>query len=159
VQARTGYFALGEPSVTPDMRKEILREAATSPIDATGISADVQASHEGLPEDRTLLLFVSLDPHELDFQQVNGDWNATVDAAFVALDAKNRIIEAAAVHMPYALHPAMYAQVMKQGLPFTRELEVPENAIELRVIVLDNGNGKIGSVRIPLASYFQKKSN
>jgi VWFA-related protein len=159
VQARTGYFALGEPSVTPDMRKEILREAATSPIDATGIRADVQVSHEGLPEDGMLLLFVSLDPHEIDFQQVDGDWNAAVDAAFVALDAKNRIIEAAAVHMPYALRPATYAQIMEQGLPFTREWKVPENATELRVIVLDNGNGKIGSVRIPLASHFPNKSN
>lgn len=159
VQTREGYFALAEPNVTPDQRKEIMSQTATSPIQATGIRADVQVSRQGFLEDRTLLLSVSLDPRQLDFEFSGDHWNASADAAFVGLDGKNRVIESVVRHIPYGFTPEAYEIAMEKGLSISMQLPVLENATELRVIILDNGNGKIGSVRIPLGSYFSAKSN
>jgi VWFA-related protein len=159
VQTRQGYFAMAEPNITPDQRKEIMSQTATSPIEATGIRADVQVSRQGFLEDRTLLLSVSLDPRQLDFELSDGHWKASADAAFVALDGKNRVIESVVRHLPYAFTPEAYEVATKKWLSITMQLPVLQEATELRVIVLDNGNGKIGSVRIPLASYFPNKSN
>jgi VWFA-related protein len=158
-QTREGFFAMAEPNVTPDQRKEIMSQTATSPMQATGIRADVRVSLQGDPEDRTLLLSVSLDPRQLDFEFSGDHWNALADAAFVGLDGKNRVVESVVRHIPYAFTPEAYEIAMKKGLSITMQLPVLQEATELRVIILDNGNGKIGSVRIPLASYFPAKTN
>jgi len=42
---------------------------------------------------------------------------------------------------------------MTQGLSLQQELHLEASASQLRVIVLDGGRGKVGSVQIPLASY------
>jgi hypothetical protein len=48
---------------------------------------------------------------------------------------------------------------VQAGPPFAKEVVIPPSASKLQVIVLDEGNGQVGSVRVPLAAYFSKAAN
>jgi VWFA-related protein len=151
VQAREGYFALTDPKVAPQTRAEMIFETAKSPVEATGIRIHVQVTPVKLPGEKKLRLSVSLDTAQFQFEKENEHWNDVVEAVFIQLDDKDQIVQTAPMRFPLALDSKTYEQVMKQGLSFAKELPIVPNAAGLQVIVRDDGNGKVGSVHIPLA--------
>jgi len=81
--------------------------------------------------------------------EANGALVDTVAIAFVAFDAKNQMLERAGVSLPFKLDPAQYDRAVKQGVRYTRTVNVPTGASEIRVVVYDAGNSRVGSVRVP----------
>jgi VWFA-related protein len=154
VQARGGYFALPESTIAPQTRGEMLREAALSPIAATGLRFRVEAAGPASPGPRKLALTVSFTARQLTFDEVNGKYTDTTDVAFVQLDDKNQVVDAALLTFPFTLNSAGYEKLMRQGFVFNREFAIRPGAAVMRVLVRDAGNGKIGSVDVPLGSYF-----
>ena len=47
-----------------------------------------------------------------------------------------------------------YKQLLQQGLNFPETVLLEKNAVEVRLVLRDAGNGAIGSVIIPLARLF-----
>ena len=170
VIAREGYFALPEPTLAPGARTELISETAKSPVEATGIRMHVEVTPPSSKDDfkddsrrdprdeRKLKLSVSAEPQQFDFVETNGQWSAAIETAVIQLDDKNRILQSAPMLFPVKVDAETYAQLMKQKLSFTRELPILPDAAELRVIVRDGSSGRIGSVHIPLASYFSGQS-
>jgi VWFA-related protein len=159
VQAREGYFALPERVSTPEGRLGMISEAARSPLEATGVHMRVEIFPVVLFGQKSLRLTLAIDTEQLDLEREDEQWKGLVDVAFVQLDGKNQIAGTVPLSFHLALSPEEHEQMMKQGFSFARELPILSNSSEMRVIVRDDGNGKIGSVHIPLASYFSKKTN
>jgi len=159
IQAREGYFALSDLNLTPDERADVMAEAARSTLEATGIRFRVQASSAGPAGDQALTVFLQLDARQLDLEQKDGQWQDAVDLAYVQVDAQNRIVQTVRVPLPLALDDETYDQFMKEPLPIPRDIPILPNAAELRVVVFDEGNSKLGSVHIPLASFFPATPN
>ena len=158
LQAREGYFALPEPNLAPEAWAELIAETARGALEATEIRIRVQVVPADPKDERKLKLSVSLDTQQFDFLQRNGQWNDSVETAVIQLDDRSRILRTSPLVLPLTLDPDTYEQLVKQGLSFIRELQILPGAAELRVIVRDGGNGRIGSVRIPLAAYFSGQS-
>ncbi len=158
VQVRKGYFALAEPALTPQQDLLLIAEAATSPMEASGIQMDVRASTGTAAQGKTLKLTLSFGAGQFSFEQTNGKWTATVDTAFVQLDDDNKIIASSVRPFPLHLDADKYEQLLKQGLTYTSEMLIVPSAVQVRVILRDHANGRIGSVSIPLAQYFPESA-
>lgn len=150
LQAREGYFALAEPKVASRTWTEMNSEIARSPVEATGLRIRVKVAPSQSPGEKTLSLAVSLDTAQFQFEQENGTWNNVVSAAFIQLDAKNKIIQTSQMQLPLALDSDTYDQLLKQGMVLPRELQILPDTTALQVIVRDGASNKVGSVHIPL---------
>jgi VWFA-related protein len=151
VQTREGYFALPEPKIAGQTWAEMISEIATSPVEATGIRIRAEVTPPYEPGEKKLSLLLSLDTAQFQFAQDGGTWNDVVSVAYIQLDKKNRVIETHPLRLPLAIDAETYAQLMKQGMILTRDVQVLQDAAAVQLIVRDGGSGKIGSVRIPIA--------
>jgi len=159
VQAREGYFALPEPPSTPETRLAMISEIARSPMQATGVRMRAEIAPVLSLGQRSLEITLSVDAQQLGFQRESEHWKGLVDVAFVQLDAREQFIDKFTLSFHLALSTAEREEMLRRGFFFTREFPILSNTTELRVIVRDDGNGKIGSVHIPLASAFLDKTN
>ena len=151
VQAREGYFALPEPKVAGQTWSEMASEIATSPVAATGIRSRVRVTPAHESGEKRLNLLLSLDTAQFQFAQLNDTWNDAVEAVFIQLDDKNRVIESHPQRLPLAIDSATYDLLLKQGMVLSREVQVLPNSAGVQVIVRDGGSGENRSVHIPLA--------
>jgi VWFA-related protein len=170
VVTRDGYFALADPAPSAELLSTTLVDAARARIEATGIRFNVHVEPPApTPDDaatgasaggganatsgkRQMKLTLTLDPSEFALRpaaEANGALVDTVAIAFVAFDAKNQMLERAGVSLPFKLDPAQYDRAVKQGVRYTRTVNVPTGASEIRVVVYDAGNSRVGSVRVP----------
>jgi VWFA-related protein len=159
VQAREGYFALAQPNLTRDMVRELLYQAAHSPINATGIRFSLHVAPVSPSADNKLRVSFLLAPAQFAFASQNGELKDAVDIAFITMDANNRALQTTVLPLPFTIDAQTYEHLVQAGLPLTREVAIPPNASKLQVIVLDEGNGQVGSVLVPLASYLSKTAN
>jgi VWFA-related protein len=153
VRAREGYFAFGESRDAPDTRMALISEAAKGPLEATQLSVRAHVSSNQSNDETKLTLAIALDSRQFDFEEKNGAWNELIEFAFLQLDDKGKVIRTSRREFPLALDVDTLQQLMAQGLSLEQDLPILPNAVELRVIVLDGGRGKLGSLQIPLASY------
>jgi len=103
-----------------------------------------------------LSLDLGIDPRQFSFQEKNGSWSDLIEFAFLQFDQSGGIIRTSRRSFPLSLDSTTLQELRTQGLSLQQELLVEENASQLRVIVLDGGRGKVGSVQIPLASYLAR---
>jgi VWFA-related protein len=149
VQTREGYFALPEPKIAGRTWAEMISEIATSPVEATGIRIRAELTpHE--PGEKTLGLLLSLDTAQFQFAQVGAVWSDVVSVVYIQLDEKNRVVETHPLRLPLAIDAEKYAQLIKEGMILTRDVQVLPNAADVQVVVRDGGSGRIGSLRIPI---------
>ncbi|HYL68222.1 MAG TPA: VWA domain-containing protein [Candidatus Limnocylindria bacterium] len=154
VRARSGYFALPNPTLTSQIRKSLLANIATSPLDATGIGIRVRVKAANLPGTQKLNARVEFRPQEISFAQVDGRWVGKVDAVVVQLDARNRIVDAMDETLDLNFLPDRFQQALKMGISFARDVAIQPDAAALRVILRDTTTGTAGSVGIPVLQYF-----
>jgi VWFA-related protein len=153
VHTREGYFAFGESRDSPDTRMALMSEAAKGPLEATEISVRAHVTSARVDDETKLNLAIALDPRQFDFEEKDGAWNEIIEFAFVQFDGKGQIVRTSRRRFPVSLDAETLKQLMAQGLSFEQELPLVPNAAQLRVIVLDGGRNKIGSLQIPLAPY------
>jgi VWFA-related protein len=171
VDARDGYFALGDPAPSPELLSATLVDAARGRIEETGIRFMVHVEPPApTPDDassvaaagaagkRSMKVTLTFDPSQFALRpapvQSSDKTGALIDTiaiAFVAFDAKNQMLERAGVSLPFKLDAANYDRAVKEGVHYTRTVNLPPGATELRVVVYDSGNARVGSVRVPAA--------
>ena len=77
-------------------------------------------------------------------------WSDVVSVVYIQLDEKNRVVETHPLRLPLAIDAEKYAQLIKEGMILTRDVQVLPNAADVQVVVRDGGSGRIGSLRIPI---------
>jgi VWFA-related protein len=153
VQAREGYFAFGEAREAPETRMALMSEAAKGPLQATELTVRAHVSSTRPGDETKLTLAIALDARQFDFEEKNAAWNELIEFAFIQLDDTGKIIRTSRREFPLSLDADTLQQLMAQGLSLEQDLPILPNAAQLRVIVLDGGHGKLGSLQIPLAPY------
>jgi VWFA-related protein len=151
VRGRSGYFAFPDaPPVAPKNDRAIISEMAASRLPATGIGL---RAHLETPEGPTLTVEVSVDLHEIQMQQKEGRWNATIQSVFLQLDSAGRILQADDRTFHPDFDAPTYRRVLETGISDTRQLRVLANAAELCIVVRDAANRNTGSLYLPLRQY------
>jgi VWFA-related protein len=154
VRSRGGYFALPDEQLDARQRMEIMYEAAVSPLDATALALMLHVNPPAVPGSRLIHVQLQLDPHQVRLEWGNGSWKGVLDLDFVQRNAQGKIVNATDQVVRLELFDIGYAKTMREGFQFSKEIEVEENAAELRVIARDEATGVIGSVSIPVGKLF-----
>ncbi len=151
---RTGYTPKPLNFTGAVDNSAILREAIASPLDATGLGMTVHASSVHGATTPTVALRINLEENDVSFKFNDDRTEGFIQVMLVQYDAEGNQIWGETSKVKMRLVKDTYAKVRKEGLQFGRNLPLKPGAVELKVIACDDKSSSIGSVSIPLASYF-----
>lgn len=141
---RTGYLYIAEPPTLRDRFQQVLWQ----PTDATELTlvATPLAGKDG-PE-----LRLNIAGTGLSLAQQGDRYVGKLDVFFMQRDDANRHARLAGQTINLDLKPGTYQDVLRDGVPFKQGLVLRPNLGSLRVIVLDENSGRIGSVTLPASA-------
>jgi VWFA-related protein len=148
VRNRLGYFAFAEVPQNQEDRRKALREAAWSALEATQLGLVVRAARD-IPQPGRLRVVLSLDLHTVNLEQKGDRWVGGIDILFVQQPGPGQPAAVLNDALSLNLTKDTYAQAMKTGLRFGKDLDLASAGYLLRVAARDVATGNVGSVNIP----------
>jgi hypothetical protein len=97
---------------------------------------------------------VSVDPHDVRFENKDGKWQADFDLIVTQPAPDGRRL--AGERSQCVVNRETYGETQSKGLSFRRDIAIQPEAASLRVLVRDSANGAIGSLSVPVGQ--QRKS-
>ena len=143
---REGYSVDTAASPSED-RKAKVTQALLSPVDNTSIPIAVKA----VRKQNALSLRIALQPASLGLVRKGDHWQGKIEliARFAAEDGRESGSPSSkAVY--FNLSQRAYEAALRDGLAFSKALDIPPRASRLRVLVRNDGSGEIGTLSIPL---------
>jgi VWFA-related protein len=143
---RTGYLYDKEPATL----KQRFQRAVWQPRDMNDIALTATAS--GSAQARVLRVGVAAT--DLEMAQA-GDgktgefWTDKLDIFLIERDDDTLHAKVTGRTLGLRLHPATYQKVLREGIPFDQPLPSKPGVGSLRVIVVDENSGRMGSVTLP----------
>ncbi len=150
---RRGYFAFPDEPLGKKEREAIVRAAAWSPLEATGLRMSVrlpEAGPGGPVNTRPLKFEILIPPGDVTLAPKEGEWAGTLDMAFVQATADGRNLGSRGQSIRIAMPAQDYARAQQHGLALSGELDLAEGAEQLRIVARDVASGALGSVTVPL---------
>jgi len=153
VRARRGYFAI----VPGDDAKAVkLRDAAVgmamqygSP-GATGVTFDARVTPPAPAAKMKVGIDFIVDPSTISARDDGGGKNLAVEFHAAAYGANRKVAGQKDVAIKPTLKPADFTRIQQQGLPYHVDVELPPGRYLLRLGVVDQHSGYIGTADMPL---------
>lgn len=99
----------------------------------------------------------AIDIRNLSFTTTpDGIRHGSLLVSMAGYDADGRLLNSSTKDLNLALPPAVYATLLKKGIPYHSDLDLPKGETFLRLGVFDQSGGKAGAMEISLT---QRKSN
>lgn len=140
---RAGYLYTKEPGTLKDR----FRQAVWQPQDETGIG--LSAHWDNASEGSAVSLQIAasdLSPA----QQGGGRWTDKLDIFLVQRDQTGTRAETSEQTLALNLKPDTYQKVLRDGIPFAEYIGHPQNSGTVRIIVVDENSGRMGSITLPV---------
>jgi hypothetical protein len=146
---RTGYL-YERPAAT---LKERFREAVWQPNDASEIalSANLSATGKG----STLKFNIAVA--DLDLAQQGDLWTDKLDIFLVERNDAGMQAKVTGQTLGLRLKPATYHKLLREGIAFDQFVEAAPDAGSVRMVVVDENSGRMGSVTVPAAALKSKQ--
>jgi VWFA-related protein len=147
---RRGYYAPGLRSAEKVKPADRLREAVSSPVSVSEIGLDARLEPDaGVSADLKLVLRV--DGADLDLLSENGSWSGGVSLVFLQTNLAGEALGGFGQTVRLNLSQDSMQRMLGGGL--VQRINVPRqpNAAWLRIGLLDERSGRVGSIRIPLS--------
>jgi VWFA-related protein len=144
---RKGYFAI-EPGPTKDHNFE--QDVATAlqiDVPATQISFRAQAKPTDPGKMRVVFL---VDAHTLTAEDTSGSKKMNVVLYASVYDAQGKNLGTHSIKIDKTFDAATYQQILDKGMLVPMDMDAPAAGKEIRLAVLDNKTGLIGTVTGPL---------
>jgi VWFA-related protein len=140
---RTGYQYTREPSTL----KERFRQAIWQSFDANEIalSANPAAASSGA----SLKLNIATD--DLSLRQQGDRWVDKLDIFLVQRDDAGFHAQITGQTLGLRLTQATYQKLLEEGLPFNQLIERIQDTGSVRIVVVDENSGWMGSVTVPVS--------
>jgi VWFA-related protein len=159
VRHRSGYFAVdvaqSSASENPQQRAhqayEELRAALADPLPATQVTFRVHIpAIVAAPKPQVQIQFL-VDTSAISFDAIeNGVHHCNLDFMVAAVSPDGKIVASDGHTVDAHLSSDQFAQMNKDGLPFTMQLPLAPAEYSLRMAVRDNRSGQIGTLTLPL---------
>jgi hypothetical protein len=91
-----------------------------------------------------------VDAHTVSVEDAGGNKRINMALCAEMFDAKGKNLGGHSIRVDWAFDVAAYQQMLDKGMMVPLDIEVPARAKELRLAVLDNKTGFIGTVSEPL---------
>jgi VWFA-related protein len=144
---RKGFFAIeSAPTKNSNFEQDV---AAALQVDAPATQVSFMAQAKPTDPGKMRVVFL-VDAHSLTAE--DGGGGKKMNVAFYAglYDAVGRNLGTHSIKVDRAFDTATYQQLMEKGMMVPIDMDVPAGAKELRLAVLDNKTGFIGTVSGPL---------
>jgi len=144
VRYRTGYFYAKEPATL----RERFQQAVWQPTDANevAVTAAVNKMASGAN------VKISVATGDLGMEERGGRWMDKLDFFFIQRDDAGIHAQLEGQTLGLRLKPATYQNLLPTGIPFEREVRLKPGTASLRVLVVDENSGRMGSVTVPAAA-------
>jgi hypothetical protein len=138
---RTGYEYTKEPATL----KERFQQAIWQPLDASQIA--VSANPIAASQGATLRLNIATN--DLALKQQDERWVDKLDVFLIQRDDEGLHARVTGQTLRLMLNPSTYAKLQQEGIPFDQFIEKTQGTSSVRIVVVDENSGRMGSVTIP----------
>jgi len=138
---RTGYLYAKEPVSLKDR----FQQAVWRPVDVGEIAVTADAA----PAASNAELKLGITAADLGLRQQAGLWMDKLDIFFIQRDDAGIKAQVEGQTLGLRLKPATYQSLLSSGIPFEHEVSMQKGMGSLRVLVVDENSGRMGSVTIP----------
>lgn len=140
---RSGYLSMSSKPPGKNDRTAILRNAATSSLDATAIrlAAALDPAQSG-----SIQVTLKIDMNDFVLENKNGKWSGGADVDFVSLAADGKVLGLASKTISFDLTNDAYLARKKDGVILQQSVAANQKLARLRVVVLDHETGAVGSL-------------
>lgn len=153
VRARHGYYAVTSGD---DAKAAKLRDAAVgmamqygSP-GATGVTFDARVMPPAPAARMKVGVDFLVDPSTISTEDVGGGKKLALEFHVAAYGADRKIAGQKDVAIKPTLKPAQFESMQQQGLPYHVDLELPPGSYLLRLGVVDQRSGLVGTADLPM---------
>jgi VWFA-related protein len=141
---RTGYLFQKEPSTLKDRFNQAVWRPAE--MDEVAVSATVDAQSPGAT------LKIKIAASDLGLQQQDGRWTDKLDIFFIQRDDAGLHAQVEGQTLGLRLKSSTYQSLLSGGVPFDHFVQLRPGMASLRVLVVDENSGRMGSVTVPAAA-------
>ncbi|KAA6457953.1 VWA domain-containing protein [Acidobacteria bacterium AB60] len=138
---RAGYLYAKEPATLKDR----FRDAVWRPTDTTEIGVDAKVA----PSGSGVSVKLNIAAGDLGMEQAGGRWMDRLDIFFIQRDDAGIHAQLEGETLGLRLKPSTYQNVLSAGVPFERAVEMRPNLSSLRILVVDENSGRMGSITLP----------
>ena len=138
---RTGYEYAKEPATL----KERFQQAIWQPLDASQIA--VSANPIAASQGGTLRLNIATN--DLALKQQDERWVDKLDIFLAQRDDQGLHARITGQTLTLTLKDATYEKLLQDGIPFDQFIEKKQNTGSVRIVVVDENSGRMGSVTVP----------
>jgi VWFA-related protein len=147
IRYRKGYFAVDPTKTKNQNYEQNVAEALQINSPATQISFMAQAKPGDAGKVRVIFL---VDAHTLTAEDASGSKKLNVALYASIVTAAGKTLSTRSLKVDRTFDAATYQQILDKGMMVPLDIEVPAEGKELRLAVLDDRTGFIGTVRGPL---------
>jgi VWFA-related protein len=138
---RTGYQYAREPLTLKDR----LHQAIWQSFDVTEIAVSAQA----VPASTGMTLKLNIATNDLALKQQGDRWMDKLDIFLAQRDDDGLHARVTGQTLGLALKPATYQRALEEGIPFDQLVARKEDAGTVRIVVVDENSGRMGSATVP----------
>jgi hypothetical protein len=136
----------------PDSLRDRFRAAVWDAVDASGIALSANPARDA----KGASLKLKIDAADLGIGSTDaGSAPAPdrVDVFLVERDDERQQAQITGQSLTLRLKPATYDKLMRDGIPLDQPVALKPGTTSVRVIVVDENSGRLGSVTIPAAAF------
>ncbi|KAA6457859.1 VWA domain-containing protein [Acidobacteria bacterium AB60] len=139
---RKGYFYRQESTSL----KNRFRDVAMQPdnVAEIGLTANL------VPDSQNRTVRIGIAAADLAVAQKDSLWTDKLDVFLVQRPAAGMKAQVSGQSIYLRLHSPSYQKYMRDGIPFDQQFELAPGTDSIRIIVLDENSGRMGSVTIPV---------
>jgi VWFA-related protein len=141
---RTGYQYAREPATL----KARFQQVIWQPLDVSEIAviANPMAASTGSA------LRLSIATNDVALKQQDEHWVDKLDVFLIQRDDEGLRARVTGQTLRLTLKPATYAKLQQEGIPFDEFIEKAQGTSSVRIVVVDENSGRMGSVTIPVSA-------
>jgi hypothetical protein len=147
IRYRRGYFAL-DPTLDKNWKPD---QEVAGALQMNGPATQVSFMAQAKPTDPgKMRVFFLVDAHTLSAEDAGGNKKVNVSLYASIYDSKGKNLETRSTKVDRPFDAATYKQILDKGMMVPIDMDIPAGGKELRLAVLDNKTGLVGSVSGPL---------
>jgi VWFA-related protein len=141
---RTGYLYSKEPATLKDR----FRQAIWQPFDVS----DIAVSANPVSASTGIALKLNIATNDLGWKQQGERWTDKLDIFLVERDDEGLHVRVTGQTLNLTLKPATYQRLLQDGTPFNQIMSSKQEGGAVRIVVVDENSGRMGSVTIPVGA-------
>ena len=141
---RTGYLYAKEAGTL----KERFQQAVWEPLDANQVAVSAKV----VSMDAGASVKIEIAGGDLGLQERGGRWTDKLDIFFIQRDDAGLRAQVEGQTLGLSLKSSTYQNLLSSGVPYERFVQMKPGTASLRILVVDENTGRMGSVTIPASA-------